>query len=514
MRPSPTTLLLLTLAGFTPAAAQEPLMIIEGPNPNSWFGTREIDFAGDVNGDGYDDIVTGLYNGQNTDWIFFQVYSGFDGSLIHSWPYGSAVGYAISLSCSAAGDMDGDGLADVVLGGAVDNEDFVEVRSGGTGQLIHRWVSYSDYLGKEVRGGGDVNGDGVPDVIAWEDDAFSGSKVNVYSGATGQVLYFLDRYSNPNEWSWMFGKALDFVGDIDGDGCDDFVVGDPESSLGGSRFGAAFVFSGANGAALFKFPGPQNQSIFGNSVAGPGDMNGDGVPDIAVGAPSYSGIGTYSGMVQVFSGVDGALLFHLEGEEAYDGLGVHISDSGDVNFDGRADLLIYGGKDPQSRSLCRVFSGLDGSVLSTQREEYGEGYGRSIAGGGDLNGDGFPDFAASAPKYNNFTGRIYIYPGNSVLQVDPLIAGQTNDFQVTHFVSNNNAWLAYSTLGLGVTSIPQLGLDLDILSPVPVASPAATDALGQVTWNIQVPANASGITIWMQAAQYGLKTNVVSQTIQ
>jgi hypothetical protein len=67
---------------------------------------------------------------------------------------------------------------------------------------------------------------------------------------------------------------------------------------------------------------------------------------------------------------------------------------------------------------------------------------------------------------------------------------------------------------LGVTSIPQLGLDLDILSPVPVASPAATDALGQVTWNIQVPANASGITIWMQAAQYGLKTNVVSQTIQ
>jgi FG-GAP repeat/FG-GAP-like repeat len=490
-------------------------MIIEGPNPNSSFGTREIDFAGDVNGDGYDDILTGSYNGQNPGWTYFQVYSGFDGSLIHSWDFGCATCYPLNFSCSAAGDMDGDGLADVVLGGAVDNENFVEVRSGGTGQLIHRWIAFDPiYLGIEVRGGGDVNGDGVPDVIAWEDDAYSGSKVNVYSGATGQMLYFLDRYSNPNEWTSKFGKALDFVGDIDGDGCDDFVVGDPESSLGGSRFGAAFVFSGADGAVLFKFPGPQNQSYYGDAVAGPGDMNGDGVPDIAVGAPLYTGIGIYSGMVQVFSGADGALLFHLEGDQALDSLGGKLSDAGDVNADGRMDLLILGKLDSRSNGLCRVFSGLDGSVLTTQRGNNVEAYGRSIAGGGDLNGDGFPDFAVSAPNANNFTGRIYIYPGNSVLQVDPLIAGQTNDFQVTHFVSNKNAWLAYSTLGLGVTSIPQLGLDLDILSPVPVASPAATDALGQVTWNIQVPANASGITIWMQAAQYGLKTNVVSQMIQ
>lgn len=157
---------------------------------------------------------------------------------------------------------------------------------------------------------------------------------------------------------------------------------------------------------------------------------------------------------------------------------------------------------------------MDGSVLAIQAGNPFDGWGHTIAGGGDLNADGFPDFAVSAAEYNDWTGRIYIYPGNPVLQVDPLTAGQTNDFQVHHFAGSKNTWLGYSTVGLGATPLPQLNLNLDILSPVAAAGYKATDIQGKATWQLRVPASASGITITMQAVQYGLKTNVVSQTIQ
>jgi FG-GAP repeat/FG-GAP-like repeat len=511
----PTTLLLLTLAGFTPAAAQEPLMIIDGLQPNHSLGFDAMAFAGDVNGDGYDDIVTSALDWQNFAWSFFEVYSGLDGSMIHSWRFGGGISNAHSHSCSTAGDMDGDGFDDVVLGGTDGTIHFVEVRSGKTGLLIHNWTSqYPIYLGITVRGGGDVNGDGIPDVIARETDSQSGSKVKVYSGATGQILYVLDRYSNPNEWSVQFGVALDFTGDLNGDGCDDFIVGDRYSNLGGLRFGAAFVFSGADGQLLFSFSGHQFQNDFGRAVAGPGDMNGDGVPDIAVGTPAFDGVGDDSGLVQIYSGVDGTQLFWLEGKSTRESLGVKLAVAGDVNADGRADLVVLGGSDLKLGLLCRVFSGLDGTPLTVQGGSGLYSYGSSIAGGGDFNGDGFADFAVAEGEYNNWTGRIFIYPGSPVLQVDPLTASQRSDFQVSHFAKDKKVRLACSLTGLGATSIPQLGLSLDILQPALVAGPTLADPLGQVTWNIQVPANASGITIWMQAAQYGLKTNVVSQTIQ
>lgn len=499
-----------------PVIAQEPLLILDGGHANDHLGKMEIDFAGDVNGDGYDDIVTGLSDWQTQDWKRFEVFSGFDGSLIHSWPFGSTVDISLAHSCSAAGDMDGDGLADVVLGGSTGAESFVEVRSGGNGQLIHRWTSNTAVsLGAEVRGRGDVDGDGVPDVLARENNNSSlARKVYVYSGATGQVLFAFDTESNPTEWSWGFGVAMDFLGDINGDGCDDFVVGDQDSDLGGTRSGAAFVFSGLDGEVLFQFPGYQIYSDYGSAVAGPGDMDGDGIPDIAIGAGPFDGIGKNSGLVQVFSGSDGSLIYQFEGEKESDGLGVKLSDAGDVNSDGRADLLIFGERDPSFNVLCRVFSGLDGSVLMTQRGTGLESYGYSIAGGDDLNGDGFPDFAVSAPEYGNHAGRIYVYPGNPVLKVDPLTAGQMSEFQVSHFASNKLAGLAYSLVGLGVVPVPQLGLYLDILRPVPVAGPSTTDSQGWVSWPLNVPAGASGITIWIQAAQNGLKTNVVSRTIQ
>jgi FG-GAP repeat protein len=514
--------ILLSAWGFIPVMAQEPLLVIEGTSPWNRLAEESFDFAGDVNGDGYDDILTSASDWLDLEYSFFQIHSGVDGSQLHSWRFGVGGDYAIPWSCSTAGDMDGDGLADVVLGGTtgIDGfygaEDFVEVRSGGSGQVIHRWAAKRPLiLGSVVRGGGDVDGDGVPDVIAREYDSSWGARVNVYSGSTGQVLYVLDRNSNPNDWSWNFGRGLDFCGDLNGDGCDEFIVGDPDSSLGGSRFGAAFVFSGVDGSLLFQFAGTQTYSEYGISVAGPGDMNGDGVPDLAVGAPRFFGVGVNSGQVQVFSGADGVMLFQMDGANASGALGIEIESVGDVNADGRADLVIFGELDPPAGVvLCRVFSGLDGSVLTSQGGSGLDNWGDEIAGGGDLNGDGFPDFAVSAPEYLDHTGRIYIYPGNPVLQVDPMIAGQHTDFQVTHFANDKKVGLAYSVRGWGSTSVPQLGLDLDLLWPVLVAGPTFTDTQGQLTWRLRVPVGAVGIPVWLQAAQYGLKTNVVSQTIQ
>lgn len=514
---------LVFLAGLFSSGAlgQEPILIIDGEGPYNRLAYGGFDFAGDINGDGYDDIVTSALDWQNFEKSFFQVHSGVDGSQLHSWRFGVDGDIAVAWSCSSAGDMDGDGLADVVLGGTtgidgfIGGEDFVEVRSGGTGKVIQRWAKVRPLIfGTVVRGGGDVNGDGVPDVIAREYDSSWGSRVNVYSGATGKEIYVLTRSSNPTDWSWSFGWSLDFCGDVNLDGFDDFIVGDIDSSLGNVRAGAAFVFSGVDGSLLFQFAGSQSYSEYGKSVAGPGDVNGDGVPDLVVGAPDFDGVADRSGMVFVFSGVDGAPIFQLEGEQTWGSLGTLVSQLGDVNSDGFADLLVCGGKAPNSDLYCRVFSGLDHSVLTAAKGGGWQGFGDAIAGGGDINGDGFPDFAVSASEINFHAGRLYVYPGNPVLEVPHLVAGQHVDLEARYLVEDLHTVLAVSLAGTGLTLVPRLDLSLDLLEPAQVASAIRADAQGKRKWHILVPPGTTGITLWLQAAQYRHKTNVVLRVIQ
>jgi FG-GAP-like repeat/FG-GAP repeat len=496
------------------AFAQQPHRVLEGEQAGDFLGQDEIAFVGDLDGDGCDDLLTGMNDWQQGTLRHFRVYSGADGSMLREWIIGGPLG-AQAWSCSPAGDVDGDGVPDVVLGGRDEAESSVRVMSGADGSEIWKWLPLSTgQLGREVRGGGDVDGDGVPDVIARENDASTGeSNVYVYSGATGLIIHQFLNSTNWPSWHRSFGRSLEFAGDLNGDGCDEIIVGDRDSYTQGVKVGAATVFSGADGSELFVFPGSQVHGHFGDTVASPGDMNGDGVPEIAVGTPKYSGLADETGLVHVYSGLDGALLHEFEGAVSFGDFGFWIAAAGDVNGDSRGDLVVFGDLDVNGELMCRVYSGADGTVITTQSGSRTSGYGKAIAGAGDSNGDGWPDFAVSAPKADANTGSIFIYPGSPVLNVEPLIAGQNGRFEVEFFASASLTWLAYSTIGAGSFPLPQLGIDLDLASPALGAGPNLSDAAGAISWQVPLPAGSRGITLWLQAVQFGLKTNMLEVAV-
>jgi hypothetical protein len=193
---------------------------------------------------------------------------------------------------------------------------------------------------------GDVNNDGKADIAAgaYGEDVGGNAdqgRAYVFSGADGSLLLTLD---SPNpQGDAYFGFSL-AVGEVDGDGKPDIAGGAPMQDVGGNADqGRAYVFSGADGSLLLTLgiPSPQANAWFGYSLA-VGDVNGDGRGDIAVGAHTEDVAGnTDQGRVYVFSGADGSLLFTLEAPnpQAYAWFGVSVA-VGEVNADGKADIAV------------------------------------------------------------------------------------------------------------------------------------------------------------------------------
>ncbi len=205
----------------------------------------------------------------------------------------------------------------------------------------------------------------------------------------------------------QFGWLMDNVGDIDGDGANDYVVGAPTNGAGGTNAGRAYVYSGATGQLVYTFTGAPGQR-FGTALDAAGDVNGDGVGDIVVGGPSAG-----SGRAVVYSGADGTVIWDLPGENAGDGFGTAVGRLGDTNGDGFDDFLVTApGHDSGVSNSGRVYviSGVDGSTLATKNSLVGGQFGSSVGGVGDLTGDGVPDFGVGAPGATG-SGRIYVLNG-------------------------------------------------------------------------------------------------------
>jgi hypothetical protein len=257
-----------------------------------------------------------------------------------------------------------------------------------------------------------VNNDGKPDYIvgAPEDGNVLGSGegfARVFNGATGGVLYTLNGTTNSDR----FGTWVDGAGDVNSDGFADVVVGAPQvSSLGNNR-GRVTVYSGATGGVLWTFNGTADNDKLGTIVVGVGDVNMDGRPDILTASREAPGGGTQRGIVRVFSGMTGGILHDLVGATNTLRLGLSADGMGDVNGDGRADFVVStltGG--------VRVYSGMTGGILYTVPPPASDDlFGASVASIADLTGDGVRDLLIGATQdaniFNPGVGYVRLYNG-------------------------------------------------------------------------------------------------------
>ncbi|MCC6659384.1 MAG: FG-GAP repeat protein [Phycisphaerales bacterium] len=290
------------------------------------------------------------------------------------------------------------------------------------------------YFGAAVAGLGDVNGDGNADVAVGAPGEGSGGdpaargRVYVYSGLNGAQIRML--WSPNQRPDGRFGAAVASVPDTDGDGVNDILVGAPGEGAS-AQVGRAYLYSGDTGALLHVLFSPAQQAggLFGRSVAGVSDMDGDGRGDLAVGAPEERNGGGPAGMgrVHVYSGGTGALLYTLLPAQPAAGghFGESVSGVSDTDGDGRGDVVVGApGESPAWVEGCGqayLFSGAGGSLIrrfySPGREPRGS-FGECVAGVPDLDGDGRGDLAIGAPAEDPGTtpedcGRVYVYSGAS-----------------------------------------------------------------------------------------------------
>ncbi len=181
-----------------------------------------------------------------------------------------------------------------------------------------------------------------------------------------------------------FGFVADELGDITGDGVPEFIVGAPGNDAAGADAGRADVYSGMDSTPLFTVDGEAAGEFIGWSVAGAGDVNGDGTIDFAAGSPNAG-----AGVLRVYSGTDGSLLLDLSGASAGAQFGKVVAGIGDVDGDGRDDLLV--GAEGLGQAI--VVGGATGATLRTHTSPGIANYGFGVGALGDVSGDGVPDYA-------------------------------------------------------------------------------------------------------------------------
>jgi hypothetical protein len=422
--------------GSADGLSTTPDWMTEGDQAFAGHGV-DVATAGDVNGDGYGDVLVGSLaytNGESGEGRA-QLYLGSPGGLSATADWaseGNQAGAAHGASVATAGDVNGDGYSDLVLGAAgydngEENEGRIYVYYGSAGgpSLEPDWSAESDQafaeLGFPVATAGDVNGDGYADMVAgayhYDDGETDEGAAFVFLGSAEGLATTPASILQGNQDSAEFGIIVATGGDVNGDGFSEIVVGAHLFDAGETDEGRVFLFPGSS-AGLEEAPSwssspAQAVARFGSSVAAAGDVNGDGFADVIVGAPWFDNGENEEGRALVYLGTESGpqSIPHwvTESDQVGAELGSSVASAGDVNGDGFGDVIVGApafDDGEQDEGSAFVFHGsakglAASSSWSTASNVTESAYGASVASAGDVNGDGFGDVVIGAPKWSD-----------------------------------------------------------------------------------------------------------------
>ena len=422
-----------------------PAEVLSGETAGDGFGASAA-AAGDINGDGYGDIIVGAPGHDNGGFAYGRAYL-FAGSAEGigtepSWTVeGSSPGHGFAGVVAGAGDLNGDGFGDVVVSGV--GRAYVYFGSPAGLSSVPDWISPAPEgpsgYNLTVAGAGDVNGDGFSDLLVGGPDrsvsAYVPGRADLYLGSAsgpGPAPAWTSTGDQPGAW---FGYSLAAAGDVNADGYGDVLVGEPEydypEPIDRPNAGKVLVYLGSP-SGLSTVPvwesGLVNRFAFlGSSVSGAGDVNGDGFDDILMGG--YNGFGGERGIARVYlgssSGPAASPAWTRVGDHLLAHLGTTVAGAGDLNRDGYADVVI-GEPDydrnsdvsgtEESVGRAYVFRG-SAAGLEVDPSWFSEGdvpfvmLGNAVGSAGDVNGDGTGDLLVGAPTDGRAMGRVFVHAG-------------------------------------------------------------------------------------------------------
>ncbi len=507
--------------------------------PLYWTGPAGEVFAGpagDVNGDGVSDVI--LVSTPTPSVAAPQqalIRSGLNGSLLHTWVPSVLGGWAFGVSTlEPAGDLNFDGFGDVVLATNTTSgapSSVLEVRSGLDGSVMAiippLAISNGTWLATNTAGVGDLDGDGLPELLAMGNHQVFVPGCMSY----GQGVYNLEApgfglqyYQTSWQCAQGLGTQLGRLDDVDGDGGADFYVGAWRTDVAGVGLDAGWigVFSGATGSPIASLGGSAPGQYLGASVAALGDVTGDGMPEVAALRSTFNYVGyevsvlSLPSLTTIYSVTAGSIgAFGI----------AEVDRLGDSDGDGLGDFLVRWAS-PQGFEAVTAISGSTGAAIGQVAQGYAGGVLYLSGGLGDVNGDGLGDFATtpwtqlttlppiagqglwSPWSWPLTDGAVRVYASPNLRMVGAPAVGGTAQFQVVAPKHAGRPFqvviaqdYAFPALPLGPFLFP-LAPDALLWASLAAGIGGTLNANGQGTVAIPIPNNAALHGAWFSGSGF------------